>query len=82
MGKIFKDAAIIALTFGLVGLLCAECLGSGNSTGNGGGGGGGGGTAPQMDQTGGGFVPPPMPTYQPQMDWTPITDDAQDGVQG
>lgn len=75
-GKIFKKAALIALTFGLVGLLCACCLDSAGDVGNSGGGGDGGGVwntqtcdaAPLMDQMGGGAVPTPMPTWQPQMD--------------
>jgi hypothetical protein len=30
---------------------------------------------------GGAFVPQPQPTYQPNMDWTPLQSSAQDGIQ-
>jgi hypothetical protein len=44
---------------------------------------GGGGGVPQMDQmAGGGFVRQPMPSYQPQMDWTPVNGGAVDPIQG
>ena len=70
--KCFKKAFLIALTFGVVSLLCAECCGlDGDNNGDVGGGNIGGG-APQMDQMGGGgFVPQPMPSYQPQMNMGP-----------
>lgn len=34
-----------------------------------------------MDQAGGGFVQQPMPSYQPQIDWTPVQSAAVDPIQ-
>jgi len=79
--KCFKKAFLIALTFGVVSLLCAECCGL-DGDNNGDVGGGGGGAAPQMDQAGGGFVQQPMPSYQPQMNWEPVQSAAVDPIQG
>jgi hypothetical protein len=81
--KCFKKAFLIALTFGVVSLLCAECCGlDGDNNGDVGGGNIGGG-APQMDQMGGGgFVTQPMPSYQPQMNMGPVESAAVDPIQG
>jgi hypothetical protein len=80
-GKIFKKAALIALTFGIVGLCCAECVADVDAPANNGGGGGGQvvdqqmGVQPMMQ-------PPPMPSGNVGMDWTPVSNAAQSGVQG
>ncbi|RFU30470.1 hypothetical protein B7463_g5872, partial [Scytalidium lignicola] len=76
---ILGKAALYALTFGLASCLCAECCGITGDDGN------APAQQPQMDQTGDGFVsdpmmPPPQPTFQPQMDWTPVQSAAQDPV--
>jgi len=80
-GKIFKKAALIALTFGIVGLCCAECVADVDTPVNNGGGGG----AQVVDQQMG-VTPmmqaPPMPSVNEGMDWTPVNSAAQDGVQG
>ncbi|RDW79413.1 hypothetical protein BP6252_04051 [Coleophoma cylindrospora] len=74
--KIFKKAAIIAVTFGLASCLCAECCGIGDNE-----------YEPASQPTaevpggsGGGFVPQPMPTYQPEMNWEPQHGAAVDPV--
>jgi hypothetical protein len=77
-GKIFKNAALIAISFGLIGLCFAECLANTNAPAAG----SGGGQIQQMDMNGGGFVqPPPMPNYTPPMDFTPISNAAQAPIQ-
>jgi hypothetical protein len=79
-GKIFKNAALIAISFGLIGLCFAECLANTDAPAAGS---GGGGQVQQMDMNGGGFVqPPPMPNYTPQMDFTPISNAAEAPIQG
>ncbi len=73
----------MALTLGLVSCLCAEACGLGDNS-NAANAGGGGNTqmASQPQQfDGGAFVPQPQPTYQPNMDWTPLQSSAQDGIQ-
>jgi hypothetical protein len=60
-GKIFKKAFLIAISIGLVSLLCAECCGI-DSDDTGGGGNGGVVQQPQMDMPmAGGLVPSLMP---------------------
>ncbi|RDW91809.1 hypothetical protein BP5796_01203 [Coleophoma crateriformis] len=65
--KIFKKAAIIAVTFGLASCLCAECCGIGDDEYDP----ASQPTAEVPGGSGGGFVPQPMPTYQPEMNWEP-----------
>jgi hypothetical protein len=83
-GKIFKKAALIALTFGIIGLCCAECVADVDTPPAPVNGGGGGQVVDQQM----GFVPDmamPAPVANVGgggMDWTPINNAAQDGVQG
>lgn len=81
-GTCFKKAFLIAITLGVVSLLCTECCGLDSSSNGAEAGAGNVGGGPQMDQMGGGFVQQPQPTYQPQMNWTPVSDAAADGIQG
>ena len=81
--KCFKKAFLITLTFGVVSLLCAECCGLGGDNNGGVGGRNVGGEAPQMDQMSDcGFVPHPMPNYQPQMNMGPVESAVVDPIQG
>jgi len=79
-GKIFKKAILIAITLGSVACCCAEACGIDSDGGDGGGNGGGGGGG-EVSQMGDAGVMPPMPSYQPQMDYTPISNAAQAPVQ-
>jgi hypothetical protein len=82
-GAIFKKAFLIAITLGVAACFCAECCGinDNNTRGVGDNSGNYQAAAPQMAETGG-FVPAPLPTYTPQMDYTPVQSAAQDGIQG
>ncbi|RDW77586.1 hypothetical protein BP6252_05639 [Coleophoma cylindrospora] len=79
--KIFKRAAIYALTFGGATWCCAEYVGQDDEdalvanpqdTGDSGGSGEGYELGSPMMSVATMSVPMPMPTYQPQMDWTPL----------